>query len=85
MSALILSWLAGFARRLNLWAALALAVVAALALALRQGRHAAQAQFAIKQAEARVRALKAAKEISDDIATLPTDERARRLSRWLRD
>jgi beta-lactamase class A len=85
MSALILSWLAGFARRFRLWAALALAVVAALVLALRQGRHAAQAQFAINQAEARVRALKAAKEISDDIATLPTDERARRLSRWLRD
>ena len=85
MSALILSWLAGFARRLSLWAALALAVVTALGLALRQGRHAAQAQFAIKQAEARVRALQAAKEISDDIATLPADERTRRLSRWLRD
>lgn len=85
MSALILSWLAGFARRFRLWAALALAVVAALALALRQGRHAAAAQFAIRQAEAQVRALQTAKEISDEIATLPADERAHRLSRWLRD
>lgn len=72
-------------RRAALYAALTSALLAALWVAARQGRHAAEAKFAIRAAEARIRALRISREVSHDITTLPDDERARRLDRWMRD
>jgi hypothetical protein len=72
-------------RRVTLWAALILILVSALRIATRQGRHAAEAAFAIRAAEARIRALRKSREVRHEIETLPEAERDRRLDRWMRD
>ena len=72
-------------RRALLWGALILILVSALRIATRQGRHAAEAEFAIRAAEARIRALRTSREVRHEIETLPEAERDRRLERWLRD
>ena len=74
-----------FGRRVALWAALILILVSALRIATRQGRHAAEADFAIRAAEARIRTLRTSREVRHDIETVPDAERDRRLSRWMRD
>jgi hypothetical protein len=74
-----------FGRRVALWAALILILVSALRIATRQGRHAAEAEFAIRTAEARIRALRISREVHHEIETLPEAERDRRLDRWMRD
>jgi hypothetical protein len=68
-----------------LWAALILILVSALRIATRKGRHAAKAEFAIRTAEARIRALRTSLEVRHEIETLPEAERNRRLDRWMRD
>jgi hypothetical protein len=77
--------LAGLGRRLGFAGALVGVVVMALWAAARRGRRAAEAEFAIRRAEARIRALGASKEVTHDIDTLPQAERDRRLDRWMRD
>ena len=72
-------------RRVTLWAALILILVSALRIATRQGRHAAEAEYAIRTAEARIRALRTSREVRHEIETLPEAERDRRLDRWMRD
>jgi hypothetical protein len=72
-------------QRVALWAALILILVSALRIATRQGRHAAEAEFAIRAAEARIRALRTSREVHHEIETLPEAERDRRLDRWMRD
>lgn len=74
-----------FGRRVALWAALILILVSALRIATRQGRRAAEAEFAIRAAEARIRALRISREVHHEIETLPEAERDRRLDRWMRD
>jgi hypothetical protein len=74
-----------FGRRVALWAALCLILVSALRIATRKGRHAAKAEFAIRTAEARIRALRISREVHHEIETLPEAERDRRLDRWMRD
>ena len=74
-----------FGQRVALWAALILILVSALRIATRQGRHAAEAAFAIRAAEARIRALRASREVHHEIEALPEAERDRRLDRWMRD
>ena len=74
-----------FGRRVALWAALILILVSALRIATRQGRHAAEAEFAIRTAEARIRALRISREVHHEIETLPEAERDRRLDRWMHD
>jgi hypothetical protein len=66
-------------------AALILILVYALRIATRQGRHAAEAEFAIRAAEARIRALRTSREVHHEIEALPEAERDRRLDRWMRD
>jgi hypothetical protein len=72
-------------RRALLWGALILILISALRIAARQGRHAAEAEFAIRAAEARIRALRTSREVYHEIETLPDAERDRRLDRWMRD
>jgi hypothetical protein len=74
-----------FGRRVALWAALCLILASALRIAKQRGRHAAEAEFAIRAAEARIRALRTSREVHHEIETLPEAERDRRLDRWMHD
>lgn len=85
MIALVKRLASAFGQRIALWAALILILLSALRIATRQGRHAAEAEFAIRAAEARIRALRTSREVRYEIDTLPEAERDRRLDRWMRD
>ena len=85
MIAFIRQLVTGFGQRVALWAALILILVSALRIATRKGRHAAKAEFAIRTAEARIRALRTSREVRHEIEVLPEAERDRRLDRWMRD
>lgn len=58
---------AAIGRRAAFWGGLVLIFFAALRLAVRQGRHAAEAEFVIRSAEARIRALQTSQETRHDI------------------
>ena len=77
--------IAALGRRALLWGALLLILLSALRIATRQGRHAAEANFAIRAAEARIRALRTSREVRHDIETVPDTKHDRRLHRWMRD
>ena len=77
--------LIGLGRRLGFAGALVGVVLLALWIAARRGRRAAEAEFAIRSAEARIRSLTTAKEVRHEIEVLPEAERDRRLDRWMRD
>ena len=72
-------------RRALLWGALALGLLIALRVAARQGRHAAQAEFAIRVAEVRIRALQTSKDIRDEVHTTDPADLEHRADRWMRD
>jgi hypothetical protein len=85
MIAIVTRLASGLGHRVALWAALCLILVTALRIATRQGRHAAKAEFAIRTAEARIRALRISREVHHEIKTLSEAERDHRLDRWMRD
>jgi hypothetical protein len=85
MIAIVKRLASAFGQRVALWAALCLILISALRIAKRQGRHAAEAAFAIRAAEARIRALRTSREVRHEIESLPEAERDRRLDRWMRD
>jgi hypothetical protein len=85
MIAFIRRLVRAFGQRVALWGAFILILVSALRIATRQGRHAADAEFATRAADARIRALHTSKEVHHEIETLPEAERDRRLDRWMRD
>ena len=85
MIAIVRRLVTAFGRRVALWAALILILVSALRIATRQGRHAAEAEYAIRTAEARIRALRTSRKVRHEVETLPEAERDRRLDRWMRD
>jgi hypothetical protein len=85
MIAIVRRLASAFGQRVALWAALILILASAQRIAARQGRHAAEAEFAIRAAEARIRALRTSREVHHEIETLPEAERDRRLDRWMRD
>ena len=85
MIAIVRRLASAFGQRVALWAALILILASAQRIAARQGRHAAEADFAIRAAEARIRALRTSREVHHEIETLPEAERDRRLDRWMRD
>jgi hypothetical protein len=74
-----------FGQRIALLAALCLILISALRIAKRQGRHAAEAEFAIRAAEARIRALQASQETRHDVQTADRVDLERRVDRWMRD
>ena len=71
--------------RMALWGGLMVIFLAALRVARRQGRQAAEAEFVIRAADARIRALRTSLEVTHEIENLSYDERNRRLDRWMRD
>ena len=85
MIGFILRIIAALGRRALLWGALLLILLSAVRIATRQGRPAAEAEFDIKAADARIRATRTSREVRHDIETVPDAERDRRLSRWMRD
>lgn len=85
MIAFIRQLVTGFGQRVALCAALCLILISALRIATRQGRQAAKAEFAIRAAEVRIRALRTSREVHHEIEALPEAERDHRLDRWMRD
>ncbi len=85
MIAIVRRLVTAFGQRVALWAALILILVSALRIATRQGRHAAEAEFVLRAAEARIRALRISREVHHEIETLSEAERDHRLDRWMRD
>jgi len=77
--------LAGLGQRAAFCGAIAFALLSALWIAFRQGRHAAEADLAIRRAEARVRALQTSKEIRHDLQNTDRADLERRADRWMRD
>ena len=85
MIAFLIRIVAPIWRRVALWVALALGLLLALRVAARQGRHAAEAEFALRAAEARIRAMKTAKDIRHEVHTTDPADLERRVDRWMRD
>ena len=77
--------LTGLGRRAVLYGALALALLATLWIAVRQGRQAAAANFAIRRADARVRSMQTSKDIRHDVQNADRADLERRAHRWMRD
>jgi ABC-type nickel/cobalt efflux system permease component RcnA len=72
-------------RRLSFLAAMLLVIFVALWVAFRRGRHAAEAEYVLRRAEARITTLKSAAETRHDIETADRAELDRRADRWMRD
>jgi hypothetical protein len=85
MSALLTTLLAGLGRRFAYWGAIVAAVGVAIWLLLRRGKHAAEADLAIRRADARVRALQTSKDIRHDLQNTDRTDIERRANRWMRD
>jgi hypothetical protein len=77
--------LSGLVRRAVLYGAIALAVIVALWVAFRQGRQAAEAEFTIRRADARVRSMQTSKDIRHDVQNADRADLERRADRWMRD
>lgn len=85
MMALLSTALGSVLGRLRLILAMVLACAAAIYVLLRQGRHQARAEFAIRQADARIAALQATKEIRNDVQKTNRAHLPERADRWMRD
>lgn len=85
MSAFVTRLAASMGRWAALWAGLAFGLLLALRVAMQKGRHAAQADFAIRRAEARVRALQTSKETRHEVQNTDRADLERRAERWMRD
>ena len=85
MIGLVTSLIARLGRRAALYGSLALALIAALGVAMRQGRRAAEANYAIRRADARIRSMQTAKELRHDIQSSDRPDLERRADRWMRD
>jgi len=77
--------LSGLGRRATFSGAIALAVIFALWVAFRQGRQAAEAELAIRRANARVRSMQTSKDIRHDVQNADRADLERRAHRWMRD
>lgn len=85
MAALLTTLLSGIGRRVALWAALAAAVLIAMWTLVRRGRLEAEADLAIRQADARIRSMVTAKEKRHEVRIADRAELDRRADRWMRD
>ena len=85
MSAILTTLFAGLGRRVAYWGALVAAVCIAIWLLIRQGKHAAEADLAIRRAHARVRALQTSKDIRHEVQNADRADLERRANRWMRD
>ncbi|ALI55952.1 hypothetical protein [Celeribacter marinus] len=85
MITVIRALLSGLGRRAVLYGAIALAVLAALWVAFRQGRQAAKAELAVRRADARVRSMQTSKDTRHDVQNTDRTDLERRADRWMRD
>lgn len=85
MIALITTFFAGIGRRVALWAALAAAIGVAVWVLIRRGRLEAEAELAIRQADARIRAMQTARETRHEVRNADRADLDRRADRWMRD
>ena len=85
MTPILTTLLAGLGRRLAYWCAIVAAVGVAVWILFRQSKHAAEADLAIRRADARVRALQTSKEIRHDLQNTDRADLERRADRWMRD
>ena len=77
--------LAGLGQRAVFYGAIAFALLSALWIAFRQGRHAAGAELSIRSAEARIRAIQTSQEIRHEVQNADRADLQRRADRWMRD
>lgn len=75
----------GIGRKAALWGAIVVAIGTALWVAFRRGRLEAEAEFIIRRADARVRSLQTAKEVSNEVQNADRADLERRLNCWMRD
>jgi len=85
MGAFMTAALSGLGRRAAFWGALAAAVGFAIWTLIRHGRHQAEADLAIRRADARVRAMQTSKEARHEIHNTDRADLDRRAERWMRD
>ena len=85
MTTILTTLFAGLGRRFTYWGALIAAMGIAVWILLRQGKHAAEADLAIRRAEAHVRALQTSKEIRHDLQNTDRADLELRVDRWMRD
>ena len=75
----------GIGRKAAFWGAIVLAIGGALWVAFRRGRLEAEAEFLIRRADARIRSLQTAKEVSNEVQNADRADLERRIDRWMRD
>ena len=85
MISILTAIFSGIGRKVALWGAIAVAIGTALWVAFRRGRLEAEAEFVIRRADARIRSLQTAKEVSNDVQSADRADLERRLNRWMRD
>lgn len=85
MITILTAFFSGIGRKAALWIAIAVAIGAALWVAFRRGRLEAEAEFLIRRADARIRSLQTAKEVSNEVQNADRADLERRLDRWMRD
>ena len=85
MTLILTSLLSSLGRRFAYWGAIVAAIGVAIWILLRQGRLAAEAELAIRRADARVRALQTSKDIRHDLQNTDRTDLERRADRWMRD
>jgi hypothetical protein len=85
MGVYITAALAGFGRRAAFCGAIAAAVGFAIWALIRHGRHQAEADLAIRKAEARVRAIQRSKETRHEVRNADRADLDRRAERWMWD
>jgi hypothetical protein len=77
--------LSGLGRRFAFWGAIAAAVGFAAWALIRRGRRAAEADLAIRRAEARIRAMQTSRDTRHDVQSSDQADLKRRADRWMRD
>ena len=85
MISILTAMVSGIGRKAAMWGAIAVAIGAALWVALRRGRLEAEAEFLIRRADARIRSLQTAKEVSHEVQNADRADLERRYDRWMRD
>lgn len=85
MISILTAIFSGMGRKAALWAAISVAIGAALWVAFRRGRLEAEAEFLVRRTDARIRSLQTAKEVSNEVQNADRADLERRLDRWMRD
>jgi hypothetical protein len=85
MISILTAIFSGIGRNAAFWGAIAVAIGTALWVAVQRGRREAEAEFLIRQADARIRSLQTAKDVSNEVQNADRSDLERRIDRWMRD